>query len=677
MPQKDQQDLRMKSDAIVQRLNAALPIIRKVCEISGVSAASIGVIHQGQSIYVENIGHRNVEAQLSPTADTLYGLGSLAKGFVAASLAQLLHNHPNVTWTTPLQDNWPEYRPQQPQLKGNICLLDFLSHRTGLSGDMSVALQGDMEFILSPSEVAPIVSRLDVAAPFRQSWLYNNWGYSVAGIIIEKLSGKPAHEYIRESILMPLGLSNTALRPVLDEHIDFADAYAALEDASTQCLPRKFPFLGSLFETAGGMYSTVNDMLKYCQALLQSRIDPQSTPLGNLEMLFQGHIPLDQSMESYGSYGMGWIETHLPGVLGLQGDNAELFQWDELPYIGDPRDPSKSILTLYHQGASLGYYSAIYLFPEIESGFVVLTNSMPLSDAADWIAQIVAAALHGFETRADYVELANEARRRKVGNVAAMMAEIEKTREQHPGNLPRPLDAYCGDYYNGLGNFYVRIKQHKVEDTGIEPQTPQNQVLESTKNPAGDVNDEESHGDDAETQPEHKFLVSSHILRHASQVFRKDLDPSGPWRQPEIQPDGLRHKNLDGFDPKALKHVLDLIHFRNDQVPDKLEMEELAEVAVIVDYFQCHEAMRFVVKSWIREDRIKEVIDEAQPGRPLILWLLIASVFGIDAITNAAAKTIIENNKEPFDSMELPFSESITCEFILLCVILKMQFLEC
>ncbi|KAM3478675.1 hypothetical protein MY5147_002064 [Beauveria neobassiana] len=421
MPQEDQQDLRMKSNAIVQRLNAALPIIRKICEISGVPAASIGVIHQGQSIYVENIGHRNVEAQLSPTADTLYGLGSLTKGFVAASLAQLLHNHPTVTWTTPLQDIWPEYRPQQPQLKGNVSLLDFLSHRTGLSGDMSVALQGDVEFILSPSEVAPIVSRLDVAAPFRQSWLYNNSGYSVAGKVIEKLSGKPAHEYIRESILMPLGLSNTTLRPVFDEHIDFADAYAALEDASTQCLPRKFPFLGSLFETAGGMYSTVNDILKYCQALLQSRVDPQSTPLGNLEMLFQGHIPLDQSMESYGSY-----------------------------------------------GASLGYYSAIYLFPETESGFVVLTNSMPLSDAADWIAQIVAAALHGFETRTDYVELANEARRRKVGNVAAMMAEIETTREEHPGDLPRPLDSYCGDYYNALGDFCVRVKQHKVKPGVLE-----------------------------------------------------------------------------------------------------------------------------------------------------------------------------------------------------------------
>ncbi|OAA78787.1 Beta-lactamase/transpeptidase-like protein [Akanthomyces lecanii RCEF 1005] len=456
----------MKPNTITQRLSAALPIIRDICNISGVPAASIGVIHKGQTIYLENIGYRNVADQLSPTADTLYGLGSLTKGFVAASLAQLLLQHPSVTWTTPLQDIWPEYHPQQPGLNGDVSLVDFLSHRTGLSGDMSVALQGDMEFLLQPSEVAPTVSQLDVAAPLRQSWLYNNWGYSVAGTIIEKLSGKPAHQYIRESILLPLGLFNTTMRPILDQHTDFADAYTALENATTYCLPRNFPFLGSLFETAGGMYSTINDMLKYCQALLQSQIDPRYSPLSNLDMLFQGHIPLDTSVESYGSYGMGWIETHLPGVVGLQGDNAELFPWDELPYINRPQEPTKSIRTFYHQGAGIGYYSAIYLFPETETGFVVLTNSMPLNDAADWIAQVIAAAIHGLESSEDYVELAKESRRRKVGKVATMMAELEKTRKKFHDVIPRPVAAYCGDYYNALGNFYVHIEQRK-DNSGV------------------------------------------------------------------------------------------------------------------------------------------------------------------------------------------------------------------
>ncbi len=451
----------MEPDTIKQRLTAALPIIRNICDISGVPGASIGVIHEGKTIYIRSIGYRNVADQIPPTEDTLYGLGSLTKGFVAASLAQLLHEHPSVTWTTPLQDIWPEYRPRQPELDGRANLVDFLSHRTGLSGDMSVAVQGDMEFLLPPSQVALTVSQLEMAAPFRHSWLYNNWGYSVAGEIIERLSGKPAHQYIRESILEPLGLSNTTTRPIYDRDADFADAYAALEDAATHRLPSASPFLGSLFESAGGMYSTINDMLKYCQALLRWQISPQSSPLKNLEMLFKGHIPLNDSKESYGSYGMGWIETHLPGVVGLQGDNAELFQWDELPYIGRSGDPRKSIRTLYHQGAGLGYYSAIYLFPETESGFLVLTNSMPLNDAADWIAQVIAAALHGFETNADYVELAKESRRRKVGNVAAMTAELEITRKKHHSAIPQPVKAYCGDYYNALGNFYVHIQQRE------------------------------------------------------------------------------------------------------------------------------------------------------------------------------------------------------------------------
>ncbi|KAM3447817.1 hypothetical protein MY3296_008337 [Beauveria thailandica] len=200
----------------------------------------------------------------------------------------------------------------------------------------------------------------------------------------------------------------------------------------------------------------------------------------------------------------------------------------------------------------------------------------------------------------------------------------------------------------------------RAADTDTEPQTLLEQDFESTEQPAGDVDNEDLSGDDDDLEPEHKFLVSSHVLRLASKVFRKDLDPNGPWRQPEIQSDGLRDKYLESFNPEALKHVLNVIHFRNDQVPDKLEKEELAEVAVIVDYFQCHEAMRFAVKSWIGTKRIEEVVNDAKPGRPLILWLLIASVFGIDAIIKAAAKTFIEHNEGPFESMGLPIAENIT-----------------
>ncbi|KID61328.1 beta-lactamase-domain-containing protein, partial [Metarhizium hybridum] len=99
----------------------------------------------------------------------MYGIGSLTKGFVAASLAQLIGRHTGVTWTSPIQDILPEYQPEQSDLDGKVALVDFLLHRTGLSGDMSIALQGDLEFMLAPSDTLPAVSRLNTVAPFRKS----------------------------------------------------------------------------------------------------------------------------------------------------------------------------------------------------------------------------------------------------------------------------------------------------------------------------------------------------------------------------------------------------------------------------------------------------------------------------------------------------------------------------
>ncbi|OAA51388.1 hypothetical protein BBO_01335 [Beauveria brongniartii RCEF 3172] len=90
----------------------------------------------------------------------------------------------------------------------------------------------------------------------------------------------------------------------------------------------------------------------------------------------------------------------------------------------------------------------------------------------------------------------------------------------------------------------------RAADTDTEPQTRLEQDSELTEQPAGDVDDEDLSGDDDDLEPKHKFLVSSHILRLTSPIFRRDLDPNGPWRQPEIQPDGLRHKYLETFIPK-------------------------------------------------------------------------------------------------------------------------------
>lgn len=119
---------------------------------------------------------------------------------------------------SPIQDILPEFKPNNPDLDGTVSVADFLSHRTGLLGDVSVANQGDLDFLLPPAELLPTVANLETVAPFRQNWIYNNWGYSMAGTIIERLTKKPFYDYIKDVVVDPLGLHITTTRPLRQYH---------------------------------------------------------------------------------------------------------------------------------------------------------------------------------------------------------------------------------------------------------------------------------------------------------------------------------------------------------------------------------------------------------------------------------------------------------------------------
>ncbi|KAH0598713.1 hypothetical protein MHUMG1_04017 [Metarhizium humberi] len=92
------------------------------------------------------------------------------KRFCRRKPGELIGKHTGVTWTSPIQDILPEYQPEQSDLDGKVALADFLSHRTGLSGDMSIALQDDLEFMLAPFDTLPAVSRLHTVAPHGEAF---------------------------------------------------------------------------------------------------------------------------------------------------------------------------------------------------------------------------------------------------------------------------------------------------------------------------------------------------------------------------------------------------------------------------------------------------------------------------------------------------------------------------
>ncbi|KAK3946560.1 beta-lactamase-domain-containing protein [Pseudoneurospora amorphoporcata] len=395
----------------------------------------------------------------------------MTKSFVVACLAKVRWEGKKAKfeWSTLIKDLIDGFNTDD-RIQHLVTLSDFLSHRTGLNGDMSIAHQGDQKFLLQKDEVLPAVTILDKVGQFRSDWIYNNWGYSLAGKVLEKYSRKSFEDCLREYVLVPLSLHNTTTSP--DPNCDFAFAHAALDNGDIYQLPKKIPFEKSIFETAGGIYSSVNDLLAWAKAILAAEQRSYSGPLEEVLTILSNQVPLDNPSRDHRFYGFGWVRTALPNVVGLQGDNAELFKRDQLPVLGSKSQP---MMTYYHQGAGLGYYSAIFMFPKSNSAVVVLTNSMPLNDVADWIAQIYITALFQFEdggkTYLDlakkYVELAKGSRDQKFRLVKTMRTGIDSERNTNYFH-PRQLDLYTGRYYNSKGswpgNFFIDIRCPKDQE---------------------------------------------------------------------------------------------------------------------------------------------------------------------------------------------------------------------
>lgn len=157
---------------------------------------------------------------------------------------------------------------------------------------------------------------------------------------------------------------------------------------------------------------------------------------------------------------------------------------------------------------------------------------------------------------------------------------------------------------------------------------------------------------------EFEAKVSSRHLALASYYFEAML--SGPWFEAVNCADGLRHvclKNEKGFDPDALKILLNVIHGKNRIVPRSVDFEMLAKITVMVDYFQCHEALEVYINIWIEPFTGKPL--PTSLSRDLVLWILISSVFNKPIILKSATKIAILHGAGPMPTIKLPIRSSI------------------
>jgi hypothetical protein len=149
------------------------------------------------------------------------------------------------------------------------------------------------------------------------------------------------------------------------------------------------------------------------------------------------------------------------------------------------------------------------------------------------------------------------------------------------------------------------------------------------------------------------YLVSSAHLRATSKPFARGL--SGDWAEGRRDSNGRYRIVVDSWDEVALLTLLNVIHLINKQVTHEPELELLAKIAVLVDYYDCGEAVSIYSRVWMAWLQDADPVP-AQYGRKLMLWMCIAGVFRHEKIWKQATKTAIWTDNEDVRTLGLPIS---------------------
>ena len=253
------------------------------------------VAESGEVLYEKAVGLANAEWNVPNSLDTKFRIGSVTKQFTAALILQLVEEG-----KIDLEDPITAYLPDYPAKHGDrVTIHQLLTHTSGIPSYTSMP---EME-VFSRTAYEPdsfLTNFWDRDLQFEPGaeWSYNNSGYFILGVIVEKLTGQDYDDALRTRILDPAGLHDTGydrFEEVIDKRASGYTRFGGrLERASF--LDSSVPY------SAGMMYSTVRDLYKWDQSLYAGALfDKDETAA----LWFGPHV--DVPGEASGGYGYGWF----------------------------------------------------------------------------------------------------------------------------------------------------------------------------------------------------------------------------------------------------------------------------------------------------------------------------------------------------------------------------------
>ena len=296
-----------------------------------ISGASIAVRKNNEWIFKKNYGYSDLGLKKPVVDTTLFGIMSITKIFTAFAVIQLADQN-----KLNLDDPVINYLPDLPEQFKDVKIYQLLNHSSGIPDYVKVKdYFKSADKTQTPMQVLSTILNQPLEFIPGEKNKYSNSGYFILGLLIEKVSGKSLEDYFNKNIFNPLQMDNTCLETTASNLTNKAKGYF-LKDGKLEEVKNLNP---SQYWAAGGIVSTINDLIKWNDALFSGGI----LPLKQIQKMMQPEKLLNGI---YSEYGIGFELMNAPG-LKIVGNN----------------------------GVGIGYNAADLMFPDDSLIIIVLTNT--------------------------------------------------------------------------------------------------------------------------------------------------------------------------------------------------------------------------------------------------------------------------------------------------------------
>jgi CubicO group peptidase (beta-lactamase class C family) len=319
----------------------------------GQPGAAVLVAKDGKILFEKAYGLANVERGIPVTSETVFNIASITKPFTAAAILKLQEER-----RLSLDDTLSKYIPDYP--RGNeITIRHLLTHTSGIPEKLGgPATLATAFFPASQEYLFALFKYLPLDFDPGSQYAYSNSGYYLLGYIIEKVTGQRYVDYLSSTFFKPLGMEQTGIYAPGESGKAMPYWYA---NGKLEGLQKARE--GARVGANGVLDSTVEDLYRWSEGYMNARILSPASVQAAWTPSIQANTA--RSYERTAGYGYGWSIGRLRGVRQVS-----------------------------HTGASGGYCSALYIYPDERLTIAILANSScPIptfgpSETAQLIAQL-------------------------------------------------------------------------------------------------------------------------------------------------------------------------------------------------------------------------------------------------------------------------------------------------